>query len=462
MSVYRNKAGETSTATNGQQMTIIKYRGANDIDIQFEDGTIVYNKDYSAFKRGNVLNPNKKVKKHDVHDRTGETSTASNGQTMEIIEYRHSNDIDIKFEDGTVVKGRSYDNFKKGKVENPNKKTKDNELEKTRALRIGETAMSHKGQLMTIIEYRSATDIDVQFEDGTIAKHKWYRRFKDGHIKGRAIDRTGETGVSATGQPIEIIRYDSVNDYDVKFDDGTVVHSRRYSDFKSGRIRKPSEIKYISERKSERLGETSTSTMGETMTIIRYGNTKSVDIRFEDGTVVLNRKYKDFKNGLVKNPNNPYVKDTFTSRIGEINTATNGQQIKIIAYRGSLDVDVEFEDGTIVEHRTYKNFKKGMVENPNNRTVRKKIIDKTGETSTATNGQTMEIIAYRGSADIDVKFEDGTVVERRCYKAFKNGNIANPNQSVKRGRKPKPIEIEAEVEVKVVKGNSHNEETSTK
>ena len=38
-------------------MTIIKYRSAKDIDIQFEDGTIVEHKSFSAFKRGFIYHP---------------------------------------------------------------------------------------------------------------------------------------------------------------------------------------------------------------------------------------------------------------------------------------------------------------------------------------------------------------------------------------------------------------------
>jgi hypothetical protein len=47
--------------------------------------------------------------------------------------------------------------------------------------RIGETQINNQGLKMTIIEYRSNIDIDVQFEDGTILKHKTYNKFKHQH-----------------------------------------------------------------------------------------------------------------------------------------------------------------------------------------------------------------------------------------------------------------------------------------
>lgn len=47
--------------------------------------------------------------------------------------------------------------------------------------RIGETQINNQGLKMTIIEYRNNNDIDVQFEDGTILKHKKYNKFKNQH-----------------------------------------------------------------------------------------------------------------------------------------------------------------------------------------------------------------------------------------------------------------------------------------
>ena len=52
------RIGETRTMNNGQKATIIKYKKYNDIDIQFEDGTIVQHRAYSSFKKGKIRNPN--------------------------------------------------------------------------------------------------------------------------------------------------------------------------------------------------------------------------------------------------------------------------------------------------------------------------------------------------------------------------------------------------------------------
>lgn len=53
------------------------------------------------------------------------------------------------------------------------------------------------------------------------------------------------------------------------------------------------------------------------------------------------------------------------NRVGETNTANCGMKMTIIRYGSSYDIDVEFEDGTIVKNRTYRCFKRGMISHPN-------------------------------------------------------------------------------------------------
>ena len=48
-------------------------------------------------------------------------------------------------------------------------------------------------------------------------------------------------------------------------------------------------------------------------------------------------------------------------RLGEINKNKFGTEMKIIAYRKSNDIDVQFldKDGYIFKHQIYANFKSG-------------------------------------------------------------------------------------------------------
>ena len=48
--------------------------------------------------------------------------------------------------------------------------------------RVGETRIMTNGMKATIIEYRTSTDIDVKFADGTIRKHVRYPHFRSGKV----------------------------------------------------------------------------------------------------------------------------------------------------------------------------------------------------------------------------------------------------------------------------------------
>ena len=53
----------------------------------------------------------------------------------------------------------------------------------------------------------------------------------------------------------------------------------------------------------------------------------------------------------------------------EIRYNNNGEEMRIIRYSNYADIDVQFADGTIVEHRTCSNFKAGRIKNPMTPTV---------------------------------------------------------------------------------------------
>lgn len=54
---FMYKIGETNTNTQGLNMTIIRYKNASEIDVQFDDGFISNNKQYYAFQNGKIKNP---------------------------------------------------------------------------------------------------------------------------------------------------------------------------------------------------------------------------------------------------------------------------------------------------------------------------------------------------------------------------------------------------------------------
>ena len=224
-------------------------------------------------------------------DRLGETRMMNCGMATTIIRYGNNRDIDVRFEDGTVVAHKTYNAFKKGKIANQNIKT-------FAEVRLGETRMMNCGMKATIIRYNMVRDIDVRFEDGTVVVHKTYNAFKKGeianqNIKVSAENRLGETRMMNCGMKATIIRYDGYDDIDVRFEDEKVVEHRTYGEFKKGGIAHPSTTA------KARLGETRMMNCGMEATIIRYENSRDIDVRFEDGAATEHKGYKEFKNGKI-------------------------------------------------------------------------------------------------------------------------------------------------------------------
>lgn len=117
----KTRTGEENINNQGLKMWIREYRKTYDIDVEFEDGFISYNKSYSAFQNGGVENKNfKKYKPKSIGliDRTGEVNYNHFGSKMIIINYVNANDITAEFEDGYKI-NCAYGDFKKRKIINP-------------------------------------------------------------------------------------------------------------------------------------------------------------------------------------------------------------------------------------------------------------------------------------------------------------------------------------------------------
>ena len=162
-------------------------------------------------------------------------------------------------------------------------------------------------------------------------------------------------------------------------------------------------------------------------TIIRYGNAGDIDVRFEDRAIAKRKGYREFKKGGIAHPST-----TAKARLGETRMMNGGMKATIIRYNRVRDIDVRFEDGTIVGSKTYNAFKKGSIANQNIKTSAENCL---GETRMMNCGMETTIIRYNTSKDIDVRFGDGTVVKYRTYNQFKKGEIAHQSLSLNNGSK---------------------------
>ena len=82
-------------------------------------------------------------------------------------------------------------------------------------------------------------------------------------------------------------------------------------------------------KKQDRTNEIGYNNNGERMTIIRYGARRDIDVQFDDGTVVEHREYGNFLKGQIKNPMTPIVYGVGYFGIGEFKSKDeNGKQTK--------------------------------------------------------------------------------------------------------------------------------------
>lgn len=240
--------------------------------------------------------------------REGESRLMASGLMAKIIAYRKWNDIDILFEDGYIATGKSYSCFKKGTITHPDYSRKfggRTKITKAANERIGQTKPSKCGLKMTVKEYCSASDMTVLFENGESRKHVTWTHFKAGNVlppsqTDKKISRTGEKGFARDGSEMTIIAYRSSTDIDVQFADGSIQKGLSYDRFIKGKISVPKNNP--KNKWKEFIGTTVRATCGLDMTVVDGKNSKDVTIRFEDGSVVKHKTVRFFLKGIIKHP----------------------------------------------------------------------------------------------------------------------------------------------------------------
>lgn len=109
-------------------------------------------------------------------ERINEIRYNKKGYPMKIVSYTNTNKIIVEFQDEFKYRTQTtYDNFKKGSVEN---KLATSE-------KVGEIKKNRYGTYMKIIEYKSYDNVTVQFQDEhkAIVKGIKYNHFKTGVVK---------------------------------------------------------------------------------------------------------------------------------------------------------------------------------------------------------------------------------------------------------------------------------------
>lgn len=170
-----------------------------------------------------------------------------------------------------------------------------------------------------------------------------------------------------------------------------------------------------------RVGESIRANNGLMMTIIAYRNAKDLDVQFDDGTIIEHRTYKHFRTGQI-------ACTVRSSWVGDTMRARNGMIMTIIADRGQHDIDVQFEDGAVVTHLEHSNFKRGSVRHPSIRYCQGKLCPShlNAQSIAQYSCMRMTITEYQSSRNFVVTFESGYTTTFNSYVHFKRGNVRHP------------------------------------
>lgn len=400
-----HRIGMQKMMSCGHEATIIAYRSAKDIDIEFDDGT-VRNTSFQCFIDGSVLPIDKQQYISKSH--VGEKVKMRCGQTATVLSY-HAGRVDIEFEDGNVRHDVLYNLFKKGVISPVS-------VGKKADMRIGQSRQMRNGCTVTIIRYRSYQDIDVRFENGEIREHVSCAGFDKGSLRPGAWTRwIGQRAVMNCGKEAEVVGYRNSNDIDCLFSDGSKICHATTKQFSHGTLRPPGEDwrGRLSQKKAAKyIGMRKMMNCGQEATIIDYRNADDIDIRFDDGSIRTGVTVIQYNRGAIT-PVHHYKYADF--RIGEKRLMLCGMEAEIIAYRSAGDMDIRFSDGSVKTSCDYNRFKKGELS-----PVRqdRTMYGRVGEKDMMKCGLEAEIVGYRGSNDIDVEFSDGTLLTGVRYIQF--------------------------------------------
>ena len=407
--------GERKQMKNGLFATIIAYRNCNDIDVEFEDGTIREHRRYSNFNEGSIpicsqrnLTPKAEcvnIPRLEKGHRLGQTAIMSNGISATIIRYFNANNIDIKWDNGIITEHCRYNNFIAGAIRCTPKKNQDGTRTNRKVDRINEKRMMNCGLYATIIKYINCKDLDVQFEDGYIAEHVKYQTFMHGRVYNP--NTYGTLGVSRNEYALQCILQPfgfakaeqgslkelgfgqceldlynpNLNGHKVgiEYDGGSLYKGRGHSVLRDKRKNKLCvnagiTLIRIREPQLEDLNDTSIDfkmTSAEILSqnfidtikaVIAFLNKSFKASISSDILYDRNKMLVDFKNKFCFP--NYYRKKTSSlkeSRISEVNTMNCGMDAMIISYKNRDDINIEFEDGSIRKHVKYGAFKNGSI-----------------------------------------------------------------------------------------------------
>lgn len=411
-----NRLHEKRLANNGQCMTIVRYNGVNDIDVLFEDNTLVEHCAYKQFVNGEIKNPNIPVgtytanKRETKNHRIGETCVNTQGLNMEIIGYETAHNVTVKFENGIILCKRNYNHFKNGRIKMPT--IFPNGIEIIELAYVKDDVWFYICKHAEWTENKILAVSEICPEPITTSKNRTERRVIYGSLLNQEV-------VASNGMKIKCVADNGSKDITVEFEDGERAYHQRRTAFLEGHIRHPSKQIKTKRNKEQHLGEVWYDRNGRKMTIVEYFSNSNVTIEYDDGVRLYNKEYRIIKKGADLYPR---------SRVGEKKLARNGLMMEIIDDHIWHDIKIRFEDDTIVSGCTYAQFTSGAIKHPKlNAKTSRLSNERLGAVRVMKNGLALTTIEYRNAKDVDFRYENGMIIKNRDWSSFEKQLIAMPH-----------------------------------
>lgn len=448
-----DRTGEKRIMNNGMEAVVIAYYSFANMTVLFSDGTQREHICWRDFNNGRVAHisdlPSEQAKA-----RVGQKHIMKNGMEATITAYYNSRNIDVVFADGTEVKGCSYSEFTNGVIANPNVRFKV-------GISLQEYAIQHYLYPLGFRKIKTGEwkskglenyELDFFHPDANIAIeydgniHKFDACLKrDIHKNelcrnlGIQLYRIREEKCPSTNnlakeyfvtrkQQVYIGLFDCKNELEEILHSHNIFFPENHIDFERDKdiIVDSYNSQYMNYYAKYRVGEKSFSkTFQQELTLIAYHASDNVDVQFADGAIKYGTSYQAFRQGKVQHPTIPINYRIANTRVGETRMMSCGLRATIIQYFNSDNSTVQFEDGAIRENVTYDYFQKGKVEHPD---INTKIVMNAakliGQTHMMNCGLEATIAAYRSSEDMDVIFANGI---KRChvtYANFRKGKVS--------------------------------------
>ena len=163
--------------------------------------------------------------------------------------------------------------------------------------------------------------------------------------------------------------------------------------------------------KDEKLGLEKLNNQGCLMKIVEYNDYRNIIVEFQDEYKArINANMERFMNGKIRNPN---------YRLGQTRINNQGCLMKVVKYKSTTDMEVEFQDEyKSVVKTEWRNFNNGSTRNPKYRFGIEKYNNKK---------YLMKCIEYINYSNVLIEFQDeyhATV--HTSWKNFENGTVRNP------------------------------------